>query len=226
MIDFKNILILFFIINYFNFISANNIFDSYLKEYENKYNLLNNLPENHNYKIAMLGDSITAGAYWNELLDNQKVLNLGVSADQTNLIINNKKYGLISRIDNLDNGFNKAFIMIGINDFGFNKSVSSVFNSYIKIIRKIEKNNIEPVIQSTLYMTKNEFKLDYKEINKKVEKLNKLLYDYCIKNDLIYISVNTKLSNNNLLMDKYTVDGIHLNDKGYEIWSEIIKKKM
>jgi len=226
MIKIKNILIVFLLIGIVNILSANSLFDPYLKAYNIKVDLLNSLPKNHKYKIVMLGDSIIAGGHWKTLLKNDKVLNLGVGSDLTDITIENKKYGLINRIDKLNSRFKKAFIMIGINDFGFQKSVDEVFNTYIKIIKKIQDKKIEPIIQSTLYIKKNKYGFDYEKMNKKVKELNYRLYNYCKKNNLVYIDITKELTKDNLLIKEYTWDGVHLNKKGYEIWSEIIKKKM
>jgi hypothetical protein len=57
--------------------------------------------------------------------------------------------------------------MIGINDLLRGQSVEYVFGNYKKIIMRLKKVGIKPIIQSTLYVRSNT-----KIINKRVKKLN------------------------------------------------------
>ncbi|XOB61340.1 GDSL-type esterase/lipase family protein [Campylobacterota bacterium DY0563] len=198
----------------------------YFEEYKTKEELLKKLPDNHSYKIAMLGDSITAAAKWKSLLGRNDVLNLGVASDVTDVQINGDSYGLINRIENLDKKFDDVFLMIGVNDFLFQRDVSNVFEKYKNIIEKLEKKGIKPIIQSTLFIRKNNYGFSAEEMNEKIKQLDILLRIYCEKNNLKYLNLNKYLSQNNTLINEYTWDGIHLNQKGYEIWADIIKKKI
>lgn len=162
--------------------------------------------------IMMIGDSITDRGLWNELLNRNDIVNRGISGDTTK--------GLLSRITINNNGLNKVFIMIGINDLIKGKNINKVLYNYIKILEFYKENNITPIIQSTLFVG------DYKNsnINLKVKQLNGLLEKYAQQHSIKYINLNNSLSPNGFLDSRYTNDKLHLNGKGYQVWADSIKK--
>jgi lysophospholipase L1-like esterase len=106
--------------------------------------------------------------------------------------------------------------MIGINDISKNRRVDAIKKNYSKIIDKILSNNVSLFIQSTLN-TRNI------ERNKKVEILNNYLVEQCKLLSITYIDINSKLlDNDDLLSEKYSNDGVHLNGEGYIIWKNIL----
>ena len=49
--------------------------------------------------------------------------------------------------------------------------------------------------------------------------------EYCGVHDITYIDIYSKLvDKNDNLAEKYTVDGLHLNDAGYDVVTDILKK--
>src|SRR5687768_11746755 len=63
--------------------------------------------------IVFLGNSITAGTDWSELLQMENVRNRGISSDIT--------FGVIERLDEVTSGNpKKVFVLIGINDISRN----------------------------------------------------------------------------------------------------------
>jgi lysophospholipase L1-like esterase len=158
----------------------------------------------------MIGDSITDRGLWSELTNRTDIINRGISGDTTN--------GVLNRLNNLNPNLQQAFIMIGINDLLREQSVEYVFNNYKKIIMRLEKVSIKPMIQSTLYVRSNT-----KIINRKVEKLNNLLKNYANKNKIKFINLNMILAPNGVLLKKYSLDGLHLNGIAYIAWSKILQ---
>ncbi len=162
--------------------------------------------------IVMLGDSITFRVNWEELLgtENSTIVNRGINGDTT--------VGFLHRLNNIYKlKPKKVFIMGGINDIILNLDINDTFNNYKNIILALQKNNIKPIVQSTLY-TK------YEKFNIKVTILNKLLKEFCTKENIIYIDLNSKISNNSSIINDYSTDGIHLNYKGYNIWRSELEK--
>ncbi len=165
--------------------------------------------------IVMFGNSITHGANWNELLGRQNVVERGISSDVLD--------GYLARINTVISLKPKfVFIMAGINDIYNWLPVDKIFEKYVRLIGQLKKNNIKPVIQSTLFAG-TKWK-SYSDRNKEVLKLNKLLSEYAKKNLIEYIDLNKKLSAKNILIAEYTYDGLHLNGKGYEIWGAEVDK--
>ena len=172
---------------------------------------LYNIYEIKQTKIVMLGDSITCGANWKELLNNS-VVNRGIGMDYTT--------GFINRLNNIYKINPKyVFIMGGTNDIAHNyNTVDVTFKNYIFIIKSLQSHNIIPIVQSTLYARKS------KHYNNKIQKLNTLLESYCKNNQIKFINLNKKLSKDKFLIQDYTYDGVHLNADGYKIWSNEIRQ--
>ena len=167
------------------------------------------------YQVAFIGDSLTQMADWQTLLDRRDIFKYAVNGDIT---ANMKK--------NVDVVINKkpniCFIMGGINDIGMKIPVDEVFANIRHMAVKMKSWGIVPVIQSTLFIQAEE--AWYVNWNDQVLQLNKLLEDYCIKNEMEYLDLNKILSENKSLKSEYSLDGIHLNRYGYLIWSAEIKK--
>lgn len=161
--------------------------------------------------VVMLGDSITCAVSWNELF-NYHIINRGINGDTT--------AGFLQRLDQvLELNPKKVFIMGGINDIFQSYSVEEIFENHKRIIQKLRENNITPYVQSTLYTAKKE-----NGYNDKVTVLNSLLQHYCQENNIEFIDLNKKLSKNQLLIEDYTHDGLHLKANAYVIWRDEIKK--
>ena len=169
------------------------------------------LLSNSENKIMMLGDSITDRGLWRELTNRNDVINRGISGDTTS--------GVLERIGNYNINLKQAFIMIGINDLLRGQNVEYVFSNYKRIISRLEDIGIKPIIQSTLYIRNNT-----EIINQRVKKLNYLLIDYAKKNKIQFIDLNVIFAPNERLLEKYSLDGIHLNGKAYIEWSKILQK--
>ena len=165
------------------------------------------------YRIVMLGDSITAGTAWNELLGITDIANRGIGGDTTEGF-----YNRLSNIYSLEPEL--CFIMGGINDIFRGTSVEIIDSNMEKIINALLENKINPIIQSTLYVSdKNP---NWKKINDAVDSLNSGLKKICSEKGLIFLDINNVLSVNGTLKNEYTYDSIHLTGSGYKEWSKII----
>lgn len=175
-----------------------------------------------NYEIIMLGDSITAGGNWEQLLKGYNVANYGIPGDTTD--------GMLLRLEEIYMASpKKIFIMIGTNDTAFinpnlndDYTIITVFNNYQKIVNSLRKNGIEVIIQSTLNVLSENTGRSNAEINR----LNNLLKIFCSENDIKYLDINSVLTKNGLLQEQYTSDGLHLNEKGYEQWKLLITQEL
>ena len=157
----------------------------------------------------MLGDSLSARANWNALLETNSIANHGMDGQSIRGVLSCLK-------SNLSKEIKMAFVMIGINDLLCNMRAEDIFILYKKLIQRIKNKNIQPLIQSVLYTQMN-------SVNKKVTVLNRLLKTYCKSNDIVYIDLNRQLCSNDFLEDSFTTDGLHLNKKAYRVWAKSIK---
>jgi lysophospholipase L1-like esterase len=164
--------------------------------------------------IVMLGDSITEGVEWNELMGMPNIANRGIGGGTTE--------GFCKRLESIYKiKPEMCFIMGGINDIGHGISVEKILENIGIIIEGLCENGIKPVIQSALYVSAK--KDNWEKINKNVEKLNSGLKNICVKNGIAFVDINGTVSSNGSLAEQYTYDGVHLNGSGYNEWKKLIK---
>ena len=161
--------------------------------------------------VVMLGNSITYGINWNELLCRDKIVNRGINSDIVEGFLNRIEY-VIKLHPKL------CFIMGGINDIYNDIPVDLIFQNYKKIVETLKENDITPTIQSTLYVSIKWH--GYKDKNPEVGKLNELLCEYSKEIKIDFLDLNLRLSRDGILIEKYTHDGVHLNAEGYRIWGK------
>lgn len=183
--------------------------DPYYKHKKSQFEVL---AMNEKYTTMMLGDSITDEAQWDELLNNDKVQNRGISGDTTS--------GVLDRLDSISSNIQQVFIMIGVNDIMRGKEADEVYNNYLKIIKTFKDKNIKVNIQATLYIGEKR-KADF---NPKIEELNKRLEKYASENQITFINLNPIFAPQKVLKKEFTFDDLHLNGSAYKLWANEIKK--
>lgn len=166
-------------------------------------------------EIVMLGNSITHGGNWVQLLGRDDVIEMGISSDITEGMLNRLQYVYLAEPK-------MVFIMAGVNDIYAGIPVETVMVNYIQILKNLKLRGIKPVIQSTLYA--GEKWKNSAERNKDVELLNYLLKKYAKENDIIYMDLIPEMSQGLFLREELSRDNLHLNSKGYEVWIKEIKK--
>lgn len=183
--------------------------DPYYKHRKSQFEQLMN---NERYETMMLGDSITDEGQWDELLDNTKVQNRGISGDTTD--------GVLDRLNSISKGIKQVFIMIGVNDIMRGKEVDEVYTNYLKIIQTFKDKNIKVYIQSTLYIGESR-KANF---NPKIEELDARLEKYASENQITFINLNPIFAPQKVLKKEFTSDDLHLNGTAYKLWTEQIKR--
>ncbi|MAB37720.1 MAG: G-D-S-L family lipolytic protein [Aequorivita sp.] len=188
--------------------------DGYGFNYNTKRSILEVLPLNKE-GIFFVGNSITENCQWNELFENDKISNRGISGDVIN--------GLIDRIDGIIlNKPKKIFLMIGINDLRKKRSVEQILTDYERLltILKKESPDSELFIQSILPTDNglNRKNDDIIAINTNLVRLaDKFGYTY-INLFPLFVDESNSLNAN------LTYDGVHINGSGYLLWKNAIKK--
>tara|TARA_X000000950_G_scaffold31995_1_gene34552 strand:- start:1702 stop:2430 length:729 start_codon:yes stop_codon:yes gene_type:complete len=191
--------------------------------YNKLLNQFNSQPLN-NGEIVFLGNSITAeGKDWSDRLDNPIIRNRGIGGDTTD--------GVLARSGEIiDSEPTAVFLLIGINDLYNNTfetpSVNYIANNIVNIAKKVKTGsvNTKVFIQTLLPISKKKSRKFYKLYNQSIKNINKIIIEnqenelYSVI-DLYSIFVN----NRGQLINKLTNDGLHLNEKGYKLWSKFIK---
>ena len=166
-------------------------------------------------EIVMLGNSITFGVDWNELMGRKGIVNRGIGSDNT--------AGYLQRMEYVYKLHPKACcIMGGINDIYQNAPVEQVFENYRKIVEELQMHHIVPIIQSTLFVSTRWKR--YAEKNADVATLDSLLARYARLRGIDFLDLNSVMSKDRLLREDLTTDGVHLTAKGYAIWRDELEK--
>ena len=173
--------------------------------------------------IVLLGDSLTEGVDVKKYFPGKNVINRGISGDK---IGGWKYYGILDRLDT--GVFNlkprAVFILIGINDIIFwntpseemEKGYNAVFS---ELKRRAPKTKI--YIQSLLPTTSKR----YGKYNNEVIAWNKKLRALARKYSFTYLDFAPAFKDKNGKLKKdITKDGLHLNEKGYAIWANLLRK--
>jgi lysophospholipase L1-like esterase len=164
-------------------------------------------------QIVMLGNSITYRADWNELLNRGDIINRGIGSDITE--------GFLARMDYVYSVNPKlCFIMGGINDIQKGINAETIENNLYEITRKLKEKDIKPILFSILYVAENY--PNYKDFNRSVKLANGKIKEMCSDNAIEYLDLNIILSENEILKNEYSLDGIHLTGLGYKKWREVI----
>ena len=187
--------------------------DGYTIYYKEKKSIYEVMPNDTN-QIIFLGDSFTDYCEWSELFGRSNIKNRGINGDVIN--------GVIDRLDEVvESKPKKIFLMIGINDLGENRTVNQILIDYDRLILLIKEKlpETELFIQSVLPTDnrKGSATINIVAINKGVQELaNNYQSTYINLFDLLR-------TNENKLDTAYTIDGLHLNGKGYLIWKKAIE---
>lgn len=170
--------------------------------------------------IVMLGNSITDGGEWAEILDNVHVRNRGISGDTTD--------GVLQRLGSITDGRPaKLFLMIGINDFAQGISGDSIARNIEQIICRIkaESPETEVYVQSILPIS-DEITLfpGHKAHLSQVAPTNAMIRAICERQGVTYVDLYSSFVTSDGKLDlKYSNDGLHLLGEGYKLWGSIIK---
>jgi lysophospholipase L1-like esterase len=151
------------------------------------------------------------------LFGNPNIKNRGIGGDDTD--------GVLERLDEVtESKPAKIFIMIGTNDLAYGKTVEYVIENYKKILAQIKQQtpNTKVYIQSVLPV---DYDIHYTRPIADIMEINRQLQELSKENNLVYIDLFSLFkTDKNKLNSDYSLDGLHPNGKGYEVWKEEIVK--
>lgn len=181
--------------------------------------LLDMLPVKPHH-IVMLGNSLTHGGEWAELLDNPNVINRGISGDTTD--------GVLARLPNIIKGQPaQLFLLIGVNDISHNLTADSISRNILRIVDEVHAGspNTEIFVQSLLPFNQSFGR--YKRLDGKeplVTEINAILEPAVKERGFTWININPLFADENgNLRKELTGDGLHLLAPGYDIWRNALK---
>ena len=171
---------------------------------------------NFDSDIVFFGDSLTSNGNWNQYFPEYRIVNLGLMGDNIN--------GMISRIDMVGEvSPEKIFIMAGINSLA-NENYRECFYDYEKMISDIQKQLPESslYIQSVLPVSME--KENQHISNSNIDKLNHELEIFAENHEIIFIDMSDLFKEDCQLKQTLSIDGIHINESGYKLWSDCISQ--
>ena len=193
---------------------------TYSAYYYQRVSLFETLPVSTS-DIVFLGNSITDGCEWNELLARTDVRNRGISGDTS--------MGVYDRLGTITRGHPaKIFLMIGINDLAAGIGLDAVELHVAMIVKRIKSDSPSTrlYLQSVLPLNTaftafpghKARKDDVAELNRRYKALAQRL-------GVTYVDLYTPMIDPETqeLDIRYTNDGLHLLGAGYRRWAEVIR---
>lgn len=180
-----------------------------------------------NPKTIFFGDSITSRYDLNKFFENSSYINKGIGGEKTADLLERMKESIY------DYNPQRVVLLIGTNDLSANIPLDEIASNISLIIKKIQKNNsqTEVFVESVLPVSKEENadKVDLDAVGRRnnddIKKLNEMIRLVCEKTGATYIDAYDEFTdkNDNLKLE-YTVEGLHLNDAGYQKQTEVINQ--
>jgi len=172
--------------------------------------------------VVFLGNSITAGTDWYELLQMPQARNRGISGDIT--------FGVLQRLDEVIKGKpSKLFILIGINDISRNIPDSVIIANYAKIVRRVKAGSPKTkIFTESILPTNRSFDKFKNHYNKEahIAAVNQGIQKIASSEGATYIDLHPTFADSAGNLDaRLTYDGLHLNAEGYKRWAALLKSK-
>lgn len=172
-------------------------------------------------KVLFLGNSITEGGDWKNLLGDSTVVNRGIGGDVT--------FGVLKRLDEVARFKpSKVFLLIGINDLSKGIPEEVVLQNILTIVSELKTQSpgTHVFVQSLLPVNPSfkNFPADY-ALNESVITINTQLSKIEKKFGYTYIDIFKGFADKDGLMTtKFSTDGLHLNLAGYQHWVKMLKE--
>ncbi|HTS45244.1 MAG TPA: GDSL-type esterase/lipase family protein [Puia sp.] len=173
-------------------------------------------------KIIFLGNSITEMGRWDKLTGDSTVVNRGIGGDIT--------YGVLKRLDDIIRRQpSKLFILIGINDIGKDIPDAVITDNIRKIIRRVQNESASTIIYLESILPVNPDRTNFPQHydkNQHIVSTNALLKNLAAETKINFIDTHSFFSDEEgKLKKEYTIEGLHINPKGYDAWIKFLKEK-
>ena len=170
--------------------------------------------------IVMLGNSLTHGCEWHELLGMPNVLNRGIIGDVIE--------GIRLRVDPILEGHpKKIFLLSGVNDVSHNLSADSIANAMGELVDYIRTRSPQTRLYVQSMLPINNSFSRYKNLKDKeqvIRDANALIAAMAQDKGFTWIDLYTAMADKDgNLRKEITNDGLHLLAPGYRIWADIIR---
>ena len=170
-----------------------------------------------------LGDSITDFYDLDEYYEGLPVVNSGIDGNDTQDILDDME----NRVYQYNPS--KVFLLIGTNDIDHGDSLDSIVDNIEKILLEIRENRpYAELYLESIYPVMEGEKAVNSRTNEKIMTINDKLEEFCEKEQITYIDMFDLLVDSSSekvqINPKYTKDGLHLSDEGYDVVTNEVKK--
>jgi len=169
--------------------------------------------------IVMLGNSLTNGGEWHELLGMPNVKNRGISSD----VIDGVKMRLQPLVDGRPA---KIFLMIGVNDISHDLTADSVASAYIDLVREIRRTMPDTRLYVQSCLPVNISFGRYKKMADKeqtIRDVNAIVSAAANAEGFTWIDLYSRFVDaDGHMRRELTNDGLHLLGEGYLVWRDTI----
>lgn len=169
--------------------------------------------------IVFLGDSIMDWYPIEEIFGDLPIVKSGIAGYETD--------DILSRMDEMVYRYNptKVFLLIGTNDLKRDEDkTKETANKIIEILNNIKtKRPMTKLYYQSIYPVNRNLSAAEERFNDEIQEVNKILKEYCSKNNVTYIDMYDELADNKgNFKDTLTKDGLHPNDLGYARISQVL----
>jgi lysophospholipase L1-like esterase len=168
--------------------------------------------------VVFIGDSLTEGGNWAALLEHDGVINHGVAGDTTADILARLDDAIVPEAD-------QYFILAGINDLNAGVEPQQLLQNLLTIVQRLTagSSNAAFYLQSMLPVNTKMFSFTYdtsviRAINEHLRGMENP------SQRIFFLDLFPGMADaEGELKPELTLDGIHLTDAGYAIWSDVIR---
>jgi lysophospholipase L1-like esterase len=190
-------------------------------EYYKNANVKLGSPSPGEDRIVFLGNSITES--WKDkspkLFSNISYVNRGISGQTTPQILKRLKSDAIDLQPTI------LIILAGINDIAENTgpiTLKEIADNIKSMAEQAKSNGIEIILSSVLPAYDFPWNPGLNPAEKIIT-LNEIIKNYSQQNEILYLDYfSSMVDQRNGLKDEYTYDGVHPNERGYELMTKLV----
>jgi lysophospholipase L1-like esterase len=165
--------------------------------------------------VVMLGDSLTEFGIWAELLEGFSVVNRGISGDDS--------AGVLRRLPEVLGRKPRVIcLLIGTNDLHSGIPPERVIENVRAIATVAAQAGSLVILQSVPFVVAG-YRAD---INEAVRRLNAGLRDLSNGAQIRFFDLNAILADGEVLDPRDSFDGLHLNGRGYLLWTAALAPQL
>ena len=196
-----------------------------LKRYEDE-NLSLGHPQENEKRVVFMGDSITEE--WSRLYPNyfkeRSYINRGIGGQTTPQMLIRFKQDVVDLRPAV------VVILAGTNDIAGNtgpSNVKMITDNIFSMATIATAHGIQVVLSSVLPVYLYEWSPEIIDPPSTIDAVNERLKEHAASNGIEYLDYFSEMVDDRKgLKKEYTPDGVHPNEKGYELMSTIAEKKL